>query len=79
MRLLAPGDVRQTSEKLCNTVVRSVKAYAEAAVRRLVRDDAEMLTLFAAVKQLYVNFYEGHLEKSDVEHLAEKARRIVNT
>lgn len=48
-----------------------------AAVRRLARDNAEVLTLFAAVEQLHINFYEGHLEKDDVEHLAKKARRII--
>jgi len=88
--LLEAGDVRQASEKLWNAVVQSVKAYAEAvgmphdshrliwaAVRRLARDNAEVLTLFAAVEQLHINFYEGHLEKSDVEHLAKKAKHII--
>ena len=48
-----------------------------AAVRRLARDSAEVLTLFAAVEQLHINLYEGHLEKDDVEHLAKKARHII--
>jgi hypothetical protein len=72
MRLLEAGDVRQVSEKLWNAVVQAVKAYAEAtgmphdsrrliwaAVRRLARNNAEILTLFAAVEQLHINFYEG--------------------
>lgn len=90
VRLLEAGDVRQASEKLWNAVVQAVKAYAEAtgmphdshkliwaAVRRLARDNAEVLTLFAAVEQLHINFYEGHLESDDVEHLAKKARHII--
>jgi hypothetical protein len=67
-----------------------VKAYAEAtgmphdshrltwaAVRRLAKDNAEILTLFAVAEQLHINFYEGHLEKDDVEHLAKKAKHII--
>jgi hypothetical protein len=90
MRLLEAGDVRQASEKLWNAVVQAVKAYAEAtgmphdshrliwaAVRRLARDNVEILTLFAAVEQLHINFYEGHLEKDNVEHLAKKAKHII--
>jgi HEPN domain-containing protein len=90
MRLLEAGDVRQASEMLWNAVVQAVKAYAEAtdlphdshrliwaAVRRLARGNAEILTLFAAVEQLRINFYEGHLEKDDVEHLAKKAKHII--
>jgi acyl-CoA reductase-like NAD-dependent aldehyde dehydrogenase len=90
MRLLEAGDVRQASEKLWNAVVQAVKAYAEvagmphdsdrliwAAVRRLARDNAEVLTLLVAVEQLRINLYEGHLEKDDVEHLAKKARHII--
>ncbi|MFZ8842135.1 MAG: PaREP1 family protein [Pyrobaculum sp.] len=90
MRLLEAGDVRQASEKLWNAEVQAVKAYAEAtdmphdshrliwaAVRRLARDNAEVLMLFAAVEQLHINFYEGHLERDDVEHLAKKAKHII--
>jgi hypothetical protein len=90
MRLLEAGDVRQASEKLWNAVVQAMKAYAEAmgmphdslrliwaAVRRLARDNAEVLTLFAVVEQLHINFYGGHLEKDDVEHLTEKAMHMV--
>ncbi|MCC6021181.1 MAG: PaREP1 family protein [Thermoproteaceae archaeon] len=90
MRLLERGDARQASEKLWNAVVQSVKAYAEsvgaphdshrliwAVVRRLARENAEILTLFAAAEQLHINFYEGHLERGDVEHLAGRARQII--
>jgi len=77
MRLLAPGDIRQTealerSGPLGEGVCRGRRE--EAGKGR--RGDAHP---FAAVKQIYVNFYEGHPEKSDVEHLAEKAKKqIVN-
>lgn len=82
-------DVRQASEKLWNSVVQLVKAYAERrglphdshrliwrAVRELAREDDEIITLFAAVEQLHVNFYEGHLEREDVEKLAKDAERL---
>jgi predicted ribosome-associated RNA-binding protein Tma20 len=43
----------------------------------LARENAEIFTLFAAAEQLHINFYEVHLEKGDVEHLAGGARQII--
>ncbi|MEL9990851.1 MAG: PaREP1 family protein [Thermoproteus sp.] len=86
LQLVERGDVRQGGEKIWNAVVQMVKAYAEshglphdshrliwAAVRRLSREEPRSILLFAAVEQLHVNFYEGHLEREDVEKLVEAA------
>ncbi|MGC9052168.1 PaREP1 family protein [Pyrobaculum sp.] len=89
LRLLSLGDLRQASEKIWNAVVQSVKAYAEvsglphdshrliwAVVRRLARDKPELITMFAAVEQLHINFYEGHLERGDIEALLKAAESV---
>jgi hypothetical protein len=89
LRLLSLGDLRQASEKIWNAVVQALKAYAEvtglphdshrliwAVVRRLARDKPELITMFAAVEQLYINFYEGHLERGDIEALLKAAESV---
>ncbi|MEM1598549.1 MAG: PaREP1 family protein [Pyrobaculum sp.] len=89
LQLIEKGDVRQGGEKIWNAVVQMVKAYAEshglphdsrrptwAAVRRLSREEPRSVLLFAAVEQLHVNFYEGHLEREDVEKLVEAAAEL---
>ncbi|MGC8994953.1 MAG: PaREP1 family protein [Pyrobaculum sp.] len=89
LRLLSLGDLRQASEKIWNAVVQALKAYAEvsglphdshgliwAVVRRLARDKPELITMFAAVEQLHMNFYEGHLERGDIEALLKAAESV---
>lgn len=89
LQLIEKGDVRQGGEKIWNAVVQMVRAYAEshglphdgrrptwAAVRRLSREEPRSVLLFAAVEQLHVNFYEGHLEREDVEKLVEAAAEL---
>ncbi|MEZ0248098.1 MAG: PaREP1 family protein, partial [Thermoproteus sp.] len=90
-QLIERGDLRQESEKIWNSVVQAVKAYAEsrglphdshqliwAAVRRLSKEAPRAVLLFAAVEQLHVNFYEGHLEREDVDELVKAAAELRN-
>jgi len=90
LELVEKGELRQGSEKIWNSVVQLVKAVAErkglkhhthrlvwAAVRKIAMEhDPEIITLFAAVEQLHINFYEGHLDKWDVEKLTEAAAKL---
>ncbi|MEL9991895.1 MAG: PaREP1 family protein [Thermoproteus sp.] len=91
LELMKRGDLRQAGEKIWNSVVQAVKAVAErrgwrhdshrlvwAAVRRISqeRGDPAYVERFAAVEQLHVNFYEGHLEEYDVKILANLAGEL---
>ncbi|ABL88540.1 PaREP1/PaREP8 domain containing family protein [Pyrobaculum islandicum DSM 4184] len=91
LRLINAGDLRQGGEKIWNSVVQLVKAVAEArrwphdthrlvwaAVRRISQElgDREVVKLFAQVEQLHVNFYEGHLERWDVDVFVEAAKTL---
>jgi predicted metal-dependent hydrolase len=93
-------DLRQTGEKLWNSIIQLIKAVAEtrglrhdshrlvwAVVRRVATEtgDEEVIKLFAAVEQLHINFYEGHLERADFEvlkraaaELRDKLRKLVS-
>jgi len=82
------GELRQGGEKVWNSVVQLVKAVAErrgwrhdshhlvwACLRRIANElgDRSILLLFAAVEQLHVNFYEGHLGVEEVEEFVKAA------
>jgi PaREP1/PaREP8 domain containing family protein len=84
-------DLRHAGEKLWNSIVQLVKAVAEtrglrhdshrliwAVVRRIATEtgDEEAIKLFAAVEQLHVNFYEGHLDRFDFEVLKKAAAEL---
>jgi PaREP1/PaREP8 domain containing family protein len=47
-------------------------------VRRIATEtgDEEAIKLFAAVEQLHVNFYEGHLDRFDFEVLKKAAAEL---
>ena len=91
VKLVERGDLRQGGEKIWNSVVQLVKAVAErrgwrhdthhlvwAAVRNIAKElrDRNILTLFAAVEQLHVNFYEGHLGEEEVKEFANAAATL---
>jgi len=88
LRLVKSGELRQGGEKVWNSVVQLVKAVAErrgwrhdshhlvwACLRRIANElgDRSILLLFAAVEQLHVNFYEGHLGVEEVEEFVKAA------
>ena len=79
---LAQDDIRQASEKGWGAASQMAKAIASErnwphnghrslydAVRRLVAEtkDEDLRIQFAAAGQLHTNFYEGWLDRSDVE------------
>jgi len=55
------------SHGLIWAVIRKIAAEAE---------DGEVIKLFAAVEQLHINFYEGHLDKFDFEVLKKVATEL---
>jgi len=98
---LEERDLRQAGEKLWNSIIQLIKAFAEirglrhdthrliwAVVKRIATEtgDVEVVKLFAAVEQLHVNFYEGHLDKFNFEvikkaaaELRDRLRKLVAT
>ena len=93
LKLLKENNVRQASEKIWNSIIQLVKVIAEKkklrhdshrliwqVIKILSKElnNKDLIKMFAEIEQLYINFYEGHLDKDEVEIILEAAIRLRN-
>lgn len=91
LKMFKEGDIRQASEKFWNSIIQLIKAIAEKkglkhdshrliwqVVKVLAKElnKRELIKLFAEIEQFHINFYEGHLDKEEVEIILESAHKL---